>query len=87
MNVKAVKKSFAEAVMDGWNTNEVEKIVELKEDIALLLRYDYNCMLINKLDGSFDLTDKLDKAFNEKIREFTFEEFEKFLETELRKAT
>lgn len=44
-------------------------------------------MLINKLDGSFDLTDKLDKSFNEKIREFTFEEFEKFLETELRKAS
>lgn len=89
MNVKAVKDSFEQLLAGNWPSDVIDKIVELEEYFAItLLGHDnFNCLFITKSDGSRHWADKLDEAFDKKIREFTFVEFEKFLETELRKAS
>ena len=98
MNVKAVKDSFEKLLAGGWlgdktNSKSVvpnfgsDRVVEVNDYYALLDSTAFNCPLIRKEDGIIEGCDRLFEPLENIIKEFTPEEFENFLETELKRVS
>lgn len=98
MNVKAVKDSYHKLLSGGWfhdktNSKSVvpnfgsDRVIEVDDYYVLLDSEGFNCPMIRKEDGIITGCDRLFEPLENIIKEFTPEEFENFLETELRRAS
>lgn len=98
MNVKAVKDSYHRLLSGGWfhdktNSKSVvpnfgsDRVIEVDGYYALLDSEAHICPLISKEDGTITDYERFFEPFKNIIKEFTPEEFENFLETELKRAS
>lgn len=98
MNVKVVKDSYHRLLSGGWfhdktNSKSVvpnfgpDRVAEVNGYYVLLDSEGFNCPMIRKEDGIITGGDRLFELLKNTIKEFTPEEFENFLETELKRAS
>lgn len=98
MNVKAVKDSYHRLLSGGWfhdktNSKSVvpnfgpDRVIEVDGYYALLDSEAHFCPLISKEDGTITGYERFFEPFKTIIKEFIPEEFENFLETELKRAS